>query len=26
LDIHLRPPVEVRKDYTQRHAELLAQL
>jgi 5'-deoxynucleotidase YfbR-like HD superfamily hydrolase len=26
LRIQLRPPVEVRQDYTQRHAELLAQL
>lgn len=26
LDIHLRPPVEVRKDFTARHAELLAAL
>ncbi len=26
LDIHLRPPVEVREDYSRRHAELLANL
>ena len=26
LEIHLRAPVEVREDYTSRHAELLAQL
>ncbi|MCA0995326.1 MULTISPECIES: HD family hydrolase [Roseobacteraceae] len=26
LDIHLRPPVEVRRAYTARHAELLAEL
>lgn len=26
LDIHLRPPVEVRQDYTQRHKTLLSQL
>jgi hypothetical protein len=24
LRIHLRPPVEVRRDYTARHAELMA--
>ena len=26
LDVRLRPPVEVRADYTLRHRELLAQL
>lgn len=26
LDIHLRPPVEVRRDFVARHADLLAQL
>ena len=26
LEITLRPPVEVRRDFTARHAELLAQL
>ena len=26
LDIHLRPPIEVRRDFTARHAALLARL